>query len=574
MAWALAGDPWSALGIGTLVGGSVLGASMGPWLKRRSGAPRKEGGGSLVLGSTARSHAEWQQRIIDRGGSQFRGVVVEAVTRWENGKGEDVRVCLPQAGATAEQLRNLSPGLAADANLPHGCSIEVIEPQGEGQRTAILRVPTQVMATLEEGHPLWEEQRSILDGVPIGAFANGDVTEAPMREDSWLIVGKKGSGKTTLLFGITATVGMCRDALVWHIDLNNGSLTQPWVDVWLDGRVKRSPIDWSAPNIAEAIRMTSAAIRIAKHRKTAYRKRKKAANTNLLPIGPDLPEIVILLDEGAEAMQAAGKGEIARLAANLEEIQRIARDAAVNPILSVLRGTGDLVPAAMTSQTGVGICMKVKFQREIASVFEEAWEMKLKPEHLTVKGAGWIGVDGATPQRYQGWNILPDDMEQAALRIAKVRPDLDEASASVAGEDYATRYERMRKLFTEDAEVVEEEPGAAEATSGTWTSGWDAFAGAGPAPTPASPALDAADDGIEDAVIVEDAPIDGILVGALRVMADAGSDRATREQLAARLTGGDEALLRSRMTAAGACPVHSLKVEGRDARGWYRRDIE
>ncbi|HLS02751.1 MAG TPA: hypothetical protein VK054_12355, partial [Beutenbergiaceae bacterium] len=426
----------------------------------------------------ARENDEWRQRIVDRGGQPFAGVVVEAVTKWDNGLGEDVRVCLPKAGATVDQLRYLVPGLGADANLPHGCSIEIIEPEGEGQRTVIMRVPTQVMTTLDEGHPLWEEQRSILDGVPIGAHPNGDTTQGPMREESWLVVGKKGAGKTTLLWGITATVGMCRDALVWHIDLNGGGMTQPWVDVWLNGQVERCPIDWAAPNIDEAIKMVRAAVKIAKHRKIAYRKRKKEANANLLPIGPDLPEIVIILDEGAEAMAAAGKGKVVELAATLEEIQRIARNEAVNLVLSVLRGTGDLIPAAMTTQTGVGICMKVKYQRDIAAVFEEAWQLKLQPNHLTAKGAGWISVDGSTPTRYQGWNILPDDMERSALRIGQVRPDLDEASAQAAGEDYATRYERMRKLFVEDAEVVEEEPEPVP-TSGSWTSDWNLF-GAGP----------------------------------------------------------------------------------------------
>ncbi|MFC7330845.1 hypothetical protein [Marinactinospora rubrisoli] len=582
MTWALAADPWTALGIGSLATGSVLGASLGPWLRRRAKAPagaRTNSGGSMILGSVARENEEWRQRIVARGGHPFHGLVVEAVTRWENGSGLDVRVCLPTAGATVDQLRYLAPGLAADANLPHGCSIEVIEPEGEGQRIAIMRVPTRVLTHLDEGHPLWEEQRSILDGVPIGAHPNGDTAEGPMREESWLVVGKKGAGKTTLLWGITATVGMCRDALVWHIDLNGGGMTQPWVDVWLDGRVERCPVDWAAPSIEEAIRMTKAAVRIAKHRKIAYRKRKKQNNTNLLPVGPDLPEIVIILDEGAEAMAAAGKGQVTELAATLEEIQRIARNEAVNLVLSVLRGTGDLVPAAMSTQTGVGICMKVRQTKEIAAVFESAWELKLRPEHLTAKGGGWIGVDGALPTRYQGWNILPDDMEQMALRIARVRPDLDEASARVAGEDYATRYERMREMFVEDAEIVEDEPtpAAPTATSGTWTSNWDLFGSASPSPspspTPSRTALPAGDDGIPDAEIVEE-PVDDILIGALRVMADLGVDRASRGQLAARLTGGDEELLRKRMADAGAGAPHSLRIDGEPARGWYRREVE
>ena len=574
--WAIAHPhPWGAWGIGALAAGCVLGAALGPMLRRHTAAPVAAGGRTMVLGSAARENEEWRARIAERGGAPFKGVVVEAVTKWDNRNGEDVRICMPKAGATVDQLRYLAPGLAADANLPHGCSIEIIEPEGEGQRTVIMRVPTRVPAALDEGHPLWEEQRSILDGIPIGAHPNGDTAEGPMREESWLVVGKKGAGKTTLLWGITATVGMCSDALVWHIDLNGGGMTQPWVDVWLDGRVERCPIDWAAPNVDEAIRMVNAAVKIAKHRKIAYRRRKKEHNTNLLPVGADLPEIVIILDEGAEAMAAAGKGQVMELAMKLEEIQRIARNEAVNLVLSVLRGTGDLVPAAMSTQTGVGICMKVRQQKEIAAVFESAWELKLQPNHLTAKGAGWIGVDGGLPVRYQGWNILPDDMEQAALRIAQVRPDLDEASAEVAGADYLSRYERMRKLFVEDGEIVEEEPEPATSTSGTWTEGWDLFGGSS-APKPQAPArvsLPAGDDGIEDAEVV-DTPVDDILVGALRVMADAGSDRATREQLAARLTGGDEEVLRDRMKKAGCCPVHPLKVDGKPARGWYRRDIE
>jgi S-DNA-T family DNA segregation ATPase FtsK/SpoIIIE len=554
-------DPWSIPALGTLAAGSAIGASLGPWLRRRSQAPKGQPGG-LVLGSAARENADWQQRILERGGIGFRGVVVESVTRWGNGLGEDVRVVLPKAGATVDQLRHQLPGLAADANLPHGCTIETIEPKGEGQRVVTLRVPTRMLDNLNEMHPLWDEQRSILDGVPIGIRPNGDIAEGPMREESWLVVGKKGAGKTTLLHGITATVGMCSDALVWHIDLNGGGMTQPWVDVWLDGRVERCPVDWSAPTIDEALRMTEVAVRIALHRKGAYRKRKKAHNTNLLPIGADLPEIVIMLDEGAEAMAAGGKGAVGQLAANLEKIQRIARNEAVNLVLSVLRGTGDLVPAAMTTQTGVGICMKVRQQKEIASVFEVAYELKMKPEHLIAKGAGWIGVDGDLPSRYQTWNILPDDMEQMALRIARQRPDLDEASAKVAGEDYATRYDRMRELFAEDAEIVEAPArvSTAAATSSSVTADWDT--GFTATVTEVRPAL-------------PPAAADDILAEALRVMDAAGVDRMGREQLAAELTGGDEDALRRAMVNAGAGAPHSIRLaDGTPARGWYRREVE
>src|SRR5699024_1962972 len=110
-------------------------------------------------------------------------------------------------------------------------------------------------------------------------------------------------------------------------------------------------------------------------------------------------------------------------------------------------------------------------------------------------------------------------------------------------------------------------------TSGSWTSDWNLF-GTSPessAPAPKSGgssrvALPVGDDGIEDAEVVEESA-DDILVGALRVMADAGSDRATREQLAARLTGGDEDALRIRMGKAGAGAPRSMRVGGQPVRG-------
>lgn len=571
-------SPWSLWWIGVLIGGCVLGAALGPMLTRHAKDPAQADGKGLVLGATAKANEEWRSRIADRGGQPFAGIVVEKTTKWENGNGEDVRICMPKAGATVDNLRYLAPGLAADANLPHGATIEIQEPAGEGQRTVIMRVTTTLMTDEVIPHPLWEEQRSILDGIPIGVHPNGDTAWGPAREESWMVVGKRGSGKTTLLQGITATVGMCRDAVVWHIDLNGGGLTQPWVDMWLDGKVERCPVDWSAANIDEAIRMTRAAIRIAKHRKKAYRKLKRQKNVSLLPVSETLPEVVIILDEGAEALAAAGKGKVLQLAANLDEIQRIARNEALNQILSLLRGTGDLVPASMSTQTGVGVCLRVRQQKEIAAVFEQAYEDKMKPEHLPCDGAGWIGVEGGQPLRYQTWLITPAEIEEIGMRIAKVRPDLDEASATVAGEDYATRYERMRTMFIEDGEIVDDEPDEPEATGGQWTSDWDLFGTATktkPAPTPQKTPLPEGEDGIDDAELVEEEaapPESEIREGAVALLAIAirfaeGKERASTTKIIAKghLDITPKAL-GDRFRKWG-CPTGRQQIDGAEVRG-------
>src|SRR5699024_5068284 len=154
-------SPWSLWSIGILAAGCVVGAAMGQMVRRRAAAAGEAGGRTMVLGSAARENDEWRQRIVDRGGQQFAGIVVEAVTKWDNSSGEDVRVCLPKAGATVDQLRYLAPGLAADANLPHGCSIEIIEPEGDVPRTGIKRVTTKLITDNNIHHPSNPQERSI-----------------------------------------------------------------------------------------------------------------------------------------------------------------------------------------------------------------------------------------------------------------------------------------------------------------------------------------------------------------------------------------------------------------------------
>src|SRR5690606_37105011 len=137
---------------------------------------------------------------------------------------------------------------------------------------------------------------------------------------------------------------------------------------WLRGVVARPPVDWAAPTVDEAILMERAAVRMAKQGKVDYRGLERRHNVSLLPISPELPAVEIIIDEGAEALAAAGRGKVAELANLLAEIQRIARDAAINKVISALRGTSDMIPAAMTSQTGVSICMRVEQDKELADV--------------------------------------------------------------------------------------------------------------------------------------------------------------------------------------------------------------
>ncbi|GII91153.1 hypothetical protein [Sinosporangium siamense] len=443
LTYALAATPWNlntfaALGIGALTAGLLA-----PLARPRSRTETAGGGTALVLRQGGRIGAEWEARILRV--CRVR-VVVTQVRTWPNGTGYDVHADLPGGGVTRGQVAGYAEGLATDARLPEGCGVEVAA--GEHRGAVVLRVSTVNRLAQVVDYPPDYSPQSVLEAIEFGEHANSDPCGAEVREEATLIAGKRGSGKTTLLQAVSIALGRCADNIVWHLDLNGGGLTQPWIDVWLDGRVARCPIDWAAPNLVEGKFMLEAAISIAKHRKASYRQLKRAHNTNLLPVSADLPQITIVVDEGAQAVKDRD------LQAMLSELQNIGRNEAVNLILSALRPTSDLVPVNMRKQAGVRIQMHGPDNEELGHMF--GWKAGVSMDQLAGKGTGFISFDGSPPRPFRGFQVLPAQIEQAAVSIAAMRPDLDAASAAAAGPHYAMRLNRMRQAFTNpDAELDE-----------------------------------------------------------------------------------------------------------------------
>ncbi|MDP9870474.1 MULTISPECIES: hypothetical protein [Streptosporangium] len=437
--WTLVDTPWSqsswaALGIGAMTAGLM--APLGRVTKKTKARP----GSALVLRSTSGLAADWEARIrrVCRA-----PVIVTDVRAWDNGAGYDVLVTLPPSGVTRADIAGRAESLATAADLPEGCSVEVRGVAGAGRSQVMVRVSTVNRIAQVIGYPADYSPRSILEPIVLGEHANSDVAGAEVREEAALIAGKRGSGKTTLLQVVSIALGRCRDNLVWHLDLNGGGLTQPWIDVWLDGRAARCPIDWAAPNLAEGKLMLASAISIAKHRKASYRKLKRAHNASLLPVSADLPQITIVVDEGANAV---ADRDLAKL---LGELQNIGRNEAVNLVISSLRPTGDLVPVNMRKQSGVRVQMYGPDPEELAHMFGWSVNGKLSMDQLGGKGTGFLSLDGSFPRPFRGYNVLPAQVEDAALAIAALRPDLDAASAQAAGPAYASRLERMRRVFAD-----------------------------------------------------------------------------------------------------------------------------
>lgn len=425
---------WAALGIGALTAGvlSPLGS-----VRRGRALP----GRSLVLTRTARVGQEWEARVYRC--CRLR-VQVTQVQEWPTGTGYDLHVELPGGGATRAQLAAAADALAADAQLPEGCGVEVSP--GEHRGAAILRVSTVNRLHEDIPMPTLRTGGSVLDPGHLGEYRDGTAAGVDLRQSSALIIGQRGSGKTNLLHVYTAQVASRRDAIVWHIDLNGGGMSQPWLHGWLTGQSERPAVDWAAADIDEALQLAAAALRIAKDRKRATRQLKIKTNSSLMPVSPDLPEIVVMLDEGAEALSPMSRDRQAQeLRAMLEELQRIGRNEAVNVVISSLRATQDMISPNVRKQASVRIGMYVQDEEELAYLY--GWNRGASIDDLPGPGCGFIQDGQADPRPFRAYYMPPADIVEASLAIARTRPELDEAAAEVAGEAYATRHERMRAAF-------------------------------------------------------------------------------------------------------------------------------
>ncbi|MDR8415081.1 hypothetical protein MTP10_40920 [Nonomuraea sp. 3-1Str] len=447
---------WAVLGIGAATAGIL--APLGRATPRTSGAGRT--GRALVLGRTAKVGEDWERRI--QRVCRMR-VQVTGVAAWPTRCGYDVHVDLPGAGSTRTQLAAAADALATDARLPQGCGVEITP--GAHRGAVVLRVATVNRLTENIDYPADYRPRSIMEPIVLGEYRDSSPTEVLLREASALVTGQKGSGKTTTLHALTAGVGLCRDALVWHIDLNGGGMSQAWLHPWLEGESDRPAVDWAAATPEEAVTIAETALAIAKDRKKSTRALKIKANASLMPVSADLPEIVIIVDEGAEALAPANRDPVLRdLREALEELQRIGRNEACNVVVSSLRATQDMISANVKKQSGVRVGMYVTDEEELSFLF--GWNRGVSLADLPGVGCGFIQAGQGAPRPFRSYYMRPGDIVDAAHAVARIRPELDPTARKVAGDTYATRYARMRRAFT-DLDTVQEELADVRQTAAT-----------------------------------------------------------------------------------------------------------
>ncbi|MEU2160389.1 hypothetical protein [Streptomyces sp. NPDC019208] len=455
--WAMATGPlsWAALGslatIGVGMGAAARATLLHEEARELEAIASAERQVARELSAERRQiAAEWVDRI-----QRVCGVTVRvlAVEMWATGTGFTIDAELPPGGITYDRIARESARLSADARLPHGCTATAS--QGVDQGRVLVDVTTVNVLAAEVTYPTDYGPLSLHSGIPWGLRTNADEIRAYLREQCALVVGPTGSGKTNMVHTILAGFARATDVLTWVIDLNAGSAGLPWVRPALDGSGQtaggmRPGVDWLAASHEEAALMLDAAVRIAKHRKMAYQDLMSKANTDLLPISDRIPQIMIVIDEGAEILASSDR-ESRRLAEKILEVIRIARAMGIRTVLTALGATGAVLGNLM-------IRREAKVRVALTGGETEGMDLGkqfpgsrgLRVDQAPYKGAGFMGTPESPAALFKSWRILPNQIRDIVAATSDRHPTLDATSVKAAGPDYARRWDHVRTAWMRD----------------------------------------------------------------------------------------------------------------------------
>ncbi|KPI26649.1 cell division FtsK/SpoIIIE [Actinobacteria bacterium OV320] len=471
--WAMTHGPltWAALGslatVGVGIGAAARSSALFEEAREEEAIAAEQRQIAAELSAERRAiAAEWADRIQRVCSVTVRVLGVEM---WETGAGFSIDAELPPGGATWNKIAAESPRLSADARLPHGCTATASP--GIRQGRVIIDVTTVNVLEQERTYPTDYSVLSLHTGIPWGYRTNAQQILAYLREQCALIVGPAGSGKTNMVHAILAGFARAEDVLTWVIDLNAGSAGLPWVLPALNGEIVREDgkpvrpgVDWLAGTFDEAMTMLDTAVRVAKQRKMSYQDLLSKANTDLLPIGPRIPQIMLVIDEGAEILASPDR-QVRKLGDKILEVIRIARAMGVRTVLTALGATGSVLGNLMIrreAKVRVALTGGETEGMDLSKMFPGA--RGLRVEQAPYKGAGFMSTPESPAGLFKAWRILPNQIRDIIAATSDRHPMLDDVSAKAAGPAYARRWDTDRTAWMRD-QVMGDGAGDVEAAA-------------------------------------------------------------------------------------------------------------
>ncbi|MEV7695304.1 hypothetical protein AB0O62_02075 [Streptomyces sp. NPDC086779] len=455
--WAMTTGPltWAALGslatIGVGIGAAARSTLLYEEARELEAIAADERQVNRELSAERRAiAAEWVDRVQRVCNITLRVLAVEI---WPTGTGFTIDAELPPGGTTYDRIAQHSAALSADARLPHGCT--AVASQGIHQGRVLIDVTTVNVLSEERTYPSDYSPLSIYTGIPWGYRTNAEEICVFLREQCALVVGPTGSGKTNMVHVILAGFARTTDVLTWVIDLNAGSAGLPWVRPALDTNGApvegvRPGIDWLASTYEEAALMLDAALAIGLRRKVAYQDLMAERNTDQLPISAKTPQIMLVIDEGAEILTSTDR-RMKDLAKKILEVIRLLRAMGVRTVLTALGATGSVLGNLMIRREAKArVCLtggEVEGM-DLSKVFPGA--RGLRVDQAPFKGAGFMGTPESAAALFKNWRILPNQIRDIVHATTDMHPTLDDVSRKAAGDAYTSRWDPEHTAWMRD----------------------------------------------------------------------------------------------------------------------------
>jgi len=253
---------------------------------------------------------------------------------------------------------------------------------------------------------------SITEPIELGPFEDAAPARVLLLRSHALFGGVSGSGKSGCLNVLMGSLTACADVVIWAIDLKRGMELGPWA----------SCIARLATTSAEARALLADAVAVLEARAAFL----AASGQRLWEPSPDLPALVIVIDEYAELVETASDATD-----DADSIARRGRAVAVTLIAATQRPTQKAMgQGALRSQMDVRICFRVRERRDVDLILGQGMLAAGWHAHtLNAPGKFLISApEHDTPRRARAYLLTDQAVADAASEHADLRPVLDQVS--------------------------------------------------------------------------------------------------------------------------------------------------
>jgi hypothetical protein len=237
----------------------------------------------------------------------------------------------------------------------------------------------------------------------------------------------------------------CGDVVIWGIDLKKGMELGPWA----------SCIDRLATTPEEAETMLADAVAILESRAALL----AARGQRVWEPSPDMPALIILIDEYAELVDEA-PGAVR----HADSVARRGRAVAVNLIAATQRPTQKAMgQGAVRSQMDVRVCFRVRERKDVDLILGQGMLAAGWNAH-TLNAPGKFLISAAehdTPRRARAYLLTDQAVANTARWYAHLRPPLDEVSQQAVSEQWRGEPPEMpgQDTWQEDDQASNDSPG-------------------------------------------------------------------------------------------------------------------